>query len=88
MPEQEPPQRRLHLTLSLDSDNLRAVADALYDISNHLLVEGSEERNYMSAGYRSSYTLTLAVTDPEMDGDRYRAELSEWARQRREARDA
>lgn len=84
MSGEQPPERRLRLDLTLHADDLHEVATSLLNIARDLEIEGREERERTSGGYRSGHTLELTVTDPDMDGDRYRAELSEWVRRRRE----
>lgn len=88
MSEPTPPKRRLHLTLDLGADDLREAASTLWNIAEEMERDGREERRVTSGGWGSGYSLTMRVTDPEMDGDRFRDELKEWAAERRRQRDA
>lgn len=80
------PQRRLHLALNLDADDLDAVYHALRSIADDLDHDGRETREWTSGGSDSGFHLTLAVTDPEMTAERYYEQLKAWSDARREAR--
>lgn len=73
------PRRRLELTLTLGADTLDDLADALNQIATDLLIEGREEHNKASGRWSSGYSSILTV-EPDMDGDRYRSEVSDWHR--------
>ncbi|WP_166345047.1 hypothetical protein [Phytoactinopolyspora limicola] len=73
----EPPRRRLRLRLRLEADTLDEIERALTNIGIDLLSQGIETREVISGGYASGYDLSLGC-DPDMDGDRYRAELDAW----------
>lgn len=81
----EPPHRRLQLKLSMGADTLDDLCAALYQLTDFLAIEDDETREVTSGGYTSGHHFTLTC-DPDMDGDRFRAELAEWSERRRAAR--
>lgn len=81
------------MTLRLDADDIDAIVDRLTALATDLHLDKPREEYtaYVSAGWSSSYDLSIKVTDPTMTGDRYRNELTEWSdanRERRKAREA
>lgn len=82
-PSPAPPRRRLRLTLGLGADDLDEAARALEAIALDLVTDGRETREVTSGGGGSGHYLRLEW-DPDMTGDRYRAELEAWRRARRE----
>lgn len=84
----EPPKRRLHLTLDLGADDLDEVYHALRSIADDLDREQREQRDWTSGGSGSGWHLTLEVTDPAMNAERFYEALKAWSDARREAADA
>ena len=74
------PERRLRLVLDLGADDPAELVGALRGIAFDLELD-DRPRKITSGGYACGYSLTL-VEDPEMDGDRYRAALDEWVKDR------
>lgn len=87
VPAAGPPQRRLRLVLDIEADDLTELAVALemlaMDIATGQITE--QTRRYASGGLTSGYGLTLTC-DQDQTGGRYREQLSEWVRARKEAR--
>jgi hypothetical protein len=78
------PTRRLHVKLDLHADGLDEVRQALEQIGLDLLMDPDETVERTSGGWASGYHLSIKC-DPDMDGDRYRRELSAWSAAQHEA---
>jgi hypothetical protein len=70
MTDTSPPHRAYQLTLKIGADDERALASALYNLSNQVAA-GKISQHCVSGGYDSGYIWDLKH-DPEMTGDRYR----------------
>ena len=81
------PRRRLRLTLDLGADSLDALCDELRAIANDLQIDGREERSRTSGAYHTGHHLDLVVTDPDMNHERYAAELAAWRERDRSSAD-
>lgn len=75
----ERPRRRFRLTLDLEADSIRDLTDALEHIAWDIHAEGRDERSVTSGGWSTGYHFDL-VCDPDMHGDRFRAENAEYVK--------
>ena len=83
------PKRRLHLELDLAADSIAEIGRVLANLETDIAVmdiNGDETFEGISAGWGSSHTLRITLTDPDMTGDRYREELQAWSAEQRAAR--
>lgn len=72
------PRRRLRMELAMDADSLDDVCTALRRIADTLEHDAREEVDRISGRRHSGHGISLHVTDPEMDGGRYRAAVQLW----------
>jgi hypothetical protein len=72
------PQRRLRMELALHADSLGDACEALHRIADELRQDGSETVQQTSGRPAYGHGLSMNVTDPQMDGGRYRLAVRNW----------
>lgn len=81
-----PPMKRLRLTLTLDGHSSDDLANLLHSIADDIAIEGMrghEERDVISSG---GYHFTVVIRDATMTPERFSDELLAWADRQRDAR--
>jgi len=72
------PRRRLRMELTMDADSLGDVCGALRRIADTLEHDAREEVDHASGRRHAGHGVSLHITDPAMDGGRYRAAAQLW----------
>lgn len=72
-----PPERRMQLTLDMYADDRDSLATALRRLADKVEIDQIGPGEGASGGWSDGYSYRI-TEDPDMTGDRFRAELEEW----------